>query len=82
MKSTARIILGCVAAALPLLVSSCKRTAEQGPPKTTEDIADIAEPVTEPGWIKFKPEGRINPRTLFTEHAAAFHLPPGNQMVA
>ncbi len=50
--------------------------------KPKGDITDIAEPVSTPGWITFKPGAKINPKTLFKDHAALFHLPPGNEMVA
>ena len=50
-------------------------------PGTSKDLASIAEPVTTAGWIKFRPEVNVNPTTLFQEYAAAFHLPPGNEMM-
>ncbi len=61
---------------LAFAICSCQKQAE----KRTTDITDIAEPVTTPGWIKFKPEAKVNPRTLFTDYPAIFHLSPGNEM--
>ena len=59
---------------------SCEKSKQEQKPKG--DITDIAEPVVTPGWITFKPGAKINPKTLFKDHAALFHLPPGNEMVA
>ena len=58
---------------------SCEKPKEEQKPKG--DITDIAEPVVTAGWITFKPGAKINPKTLFKDHAAIFHLPPGNEMV-
>lgn len=63
-------------ALLALSICSCQKQAQKGAP----DITDIAEPVTTPGWIKFKPEAKVNPRTVFSDHFDIFHLPPGNEM--
>lgn len=62
--------------ALSLGISSCEKHAQ----KRVPDITDIAEPVTTPGWIKFKPDAKVNPRTLFSDHPDIFHLAPGNEM--
>jgi len=76
-----RILANFVSLAVVLAVfASCHKTS--GPTRETADINAIAEPVSAPGWIKFKTEARVNPKTLFTEHADIFHLPKGNQMVA
>lgn len=76
-----RILANFVSLAVVLaLFASCNKTS--GPTRETADINAIAEPVSAPGWIKFKTEARVNPKTLFTEHADVFHLPKGNQMVA
>lgn len=45
-----------------------------------KNITDIAEPIVSPGWISFKPEAKINPKTLFKDYAEMFHLPKGNEM--
>ena len=65
---------------LPVFVS-CKEKGRSDE-KASMGINSIAQPVTAPGWIKFKPEAKVNPKTLFTDHADIFHLPPGNEMVA
>src|SRR5205814_854075 len=69
-------LLVALAASL-VLTCSCHKLAEN----RTADITDIAEPVVTPGWITFKPEAKINPKTLFTDHPAIFHLAEGNQML-
>ena len=61
------------------IFSSCVKQAQEEKPKG--DISDIAEPVMTPGWLTFKPGAKVNPKTLFKDHAALFHLPPGNEMV-
>jgi Zn-dependent metalloprotease len=61
---------------------SCEKPKQEQKPKPNRDITDIAQPVTTPGWIAFKSEAKINPKTLFKDHAAIFHLPPGNEMRA
>jgi Zn-dependent metalloprotease len=60
-----------------VVICSCQRQRE----KRGSDITAIAEPVVTSGWMKFKPDAHINPKTLFKDHAAIFHLPPGNEMV-
>ena len=71
------------AIAISTLCSCVKQKQEQEEEqKPKGDITDIAEPVVTPGWITFKPSAKINPKTLFKDHAAIFHLPPGNEMVA
>jgi len=72
LKRSAGLVAG-----LALLVCSCQKPAE----KRTSDITDIAEPVVTSGWLKFKAGAHIDPKTLFRDHAAVFHLPPGNEMV-
>ena len=72
LKRSAGLVAG-----LALLVCSCQKPAE----KRTPDITDIAEPVVTSGWLKFKAGAHIDPKTLFRDHAAVFHLPPGNEMV-
>jgi Zn-dependent metalloprotease len=49
-------------------------------PKTARTFQDIAEPIKSAGWIKFKHSARVNPATLFQDHAALFHLTAGNEM--
>lgn len=54
--------------------SSCRRHARTG------TFDDIAQPMDSPGWITFKDSARVNPKTLFTDHADLFQLPAGNEM--
>lgn len=71
-----------VSLAVVLAVSvSCKERGRSGG-KASTGIDAIAQAVTAPGWIKFKPEAKVNPKTLFADHADIFHLPAGNEMVA
>ncbi len=76
-------LLGLIAAVA--FASSCVKQKEKQERQENEkpkgDITDIAKPVTTPGWITFKPEAKVDPKTLFKDHAAMFHLPPGNEMV-
>ncbi len=76
-------LLGLIAAVA--FLGSCmkqkQKQEQEGNEKPKGDITDIAKPVTTPGWITFKPEAKINPKTLFKDYAAIFHLPPGNEMV-
>jgi Zn-dependent metalloprotease len=74
IRSCFKLLIAVVAL---LFTSSCV-THKPGP---ANNITDIAKPVVTAGWITFKPEMEINPSTLFADHAAIFHLPPGNQMV-
>src|ERR1700758_4313275 len=62
---------------LSLVICSCQKQSQ----KRTPEITDIAEPVITSGWLKFKPGAHVNPKTLFKDHAAIFHLLPGNEMV-
>lgn len=59
------------------LIYACQQRTV--PPVT--GITEIAEPVTEPGWMDFRPDAKVNPKTLFRDYAAAFHLPAGNEMI-
>jgi Zn-dependent metalloprotease len=54
------------------LLSACQQS---------KDIWDITEPSVTPGWITFKEEANVNPRTLFDDYAEIFRLTPGNKMV-
>jgi Zn-dependent metalloprotease len=54
--------------------SSCRRHARTG------TFDEIAQPMDSPGWITFKDSARVNPKTLFTDHADLFQLPAGNEM--
>jgi len=58
------------------LICSCHKQIQ----KSASEITDIAEPVIAPGWTKFKPAAKVNPRTVFSDHRKIFHLPPGNEM--
>ena len=69
------------AIALSFLMS-CEKPKSKQEEKPKGDITDIAEPVVTSDWITFKAGAKIHPKTLFKDHAALFHLPPGNEMVA
>jgi bacillolysin len=62
------------------LLAGC--STRRVPPRQGMTIDDIAEPVTVPGWLVFKPGAKVkvNPRSLFSDHPQIFHLPPGNGM--
>lgn len=53
-------------------LSACQRS---------KDIWDITEPSVTPGWVTFKEEANVNPKTLFDDYAEIFQLTPGNKMV-
>ena len=80
MKSNVSFLKLLIPAIAISFLFSCEKSKQEQKPKG--DITDIAEPVVTPGWITFKPGAKINPKTLFKDHAALFHLPPGNEMVA
>ncbi len=46
-----------------------------------KNIWDITEPSVTPGWVRFRPEANIDPRTVFKDYANLFQLPPGNEMI-
>lgn len=50
------------------------------PRKTAPSPPSIAEPMIVAGWLTFKPAARLDPRTLFRDHASFFRLPAGNDM--
>jgi len=37
-------------------------------------LAEIAKPTSQYGWVIFKDEVSLNPTTIFQEHKSAFHL--------
>lgn len=63
-----------------LALYGCERPPPPTPPRAA-DISDIAEPVSVPGWLTFKASAKVDPKALFKDHAAIFHLSAGNQMV-
>lgn len=46
-----------------------------------ETLAKIAKPESTPGWIKFKDDANINPKTLFTDYKQAFNLGKDDKMI-
>src|SRR5688572_16341206 len=69
---TRRILFLLVLVASAL--SACRRPSQ---PRT---LLDIAQPMESPGWLVFKETARVNPRTLFKDHAQLFQLSPGTEM--
>ena len=57
-----------------ILVSGC------GQKSPSEKLADVTEPITSPGWIRFKPEANIDARNFLVGYAEALHLPEGTTM--
>lgn len=47
----------------------------------SKDIWDITEPSLTPGWITFKEEANVNPKTFFKDYAGILKLAPGNDLV-
>jgi Zn-dependent metalloprotease len=47
----------------------------------SKNIWDITEPSVTPGWLTFKEEANINPKTVFKDYATLFEIAPGNEMV-
>lgn len=45
------------------------------------DMAAIAEPTSNWGWVDFREDVQLNPSTLFEDHKAAFLLGPDDKMV-
>ena len=72
MSSPRRIVflISLIASAF----SACRRPAEP------RSLLDIAQPMESPGWLVFKQTARVNPRTLFKDHAQLFQLSPGTEM--
>jgi hypothetical protein len=62
------------AAILPL--SSCRPRGAG----TAGTFDDIAQPIDSPRWITFKDSARVNPKTLFKDHAALFQLPAASDL--
>ncbi len=54
------------------LLPACKRT---------KNIWDITEPSLTPGWVTFKKESNIDPKTLFKQYGNMFQIAPGNDLV-
>lgn len=48
--------------------------------KRTKNIWDITEPSLTPGWITFKKESNIDPKTLFKQYGNMFQIAPGNDL--
>jgi Zn-dependent metalloprotease len=57
-----------------LALLSC---AKDEPPAA---LAELAEPIDTPGWITFKADTRIDPRTLFERHGRLFELSTDSSM--
>ena len=66
------LLFGCLLTVI--LVSGC------GQKSPSEKLADVTEPITSPGWIRFKPEANIDARNFLAGYAEALHLPEGTTM--
>jgi Zn-dependent metalloprotease len=53
------------------ILPSCRRT---------KNISDISEPSLTPGWITFKKESNIDPKTLFKQYGNMFQIAPGSDL--
>ncbi|SHG03195.1 Por secretion system C-terminal sorting domain-containing protein [Cnuella takakiae] len=69
----ARLML--LLALLPLSVVA------QGPPSLSPKMEVLAKPNSNPNWIEFREDTRINPSTIFREYKDAFGLKAGDSML-
>ena len=46
----------------------------------SEKLAAVTEPITSPGWIRFRPEAKVNARGFLAEYAGALQLADGTEM--
>jgi bacillolysin len=79
MKTITRNIKTCTLLFVicALTVFTCQKQLS----KSTSGFTEIAEPIVSPGWLNFKQEAKVNPKTLFKDYAEAFHLLKGNEMI-
>ena len=72
----------CKFAAIVLLCSliSCEHVKYKGTSAEKSRLWDKAELSVMPGWLEFKKDSNINPKTIFREFAKDFKLPEGNAM--
>ena len=66
-------VWAAVALTATLSVAAC---AQSRP----ETLTDIAEPITDPGWLRFRANANVDPATFFDRYSRLLELSPDTRM--